>query len=296
MTLSIAVLGTGTMGAPMARNLAAAGHDVRAWNRSADKAAALAEVGVTVAATPAEAAAGADVLLTMLYDAESVASVAPEALNVLADGAVWLQMSTVGRAGMRALTDLAAEHGVPVVDAPVVGTKAPAEAGKLVVLASGREASRTVADQVFDVVGARTVWVDGEASALKLAVNSWVLALIEGLAEAMALAQAAGLDPQVFLDTIGGGPIDAPYAQLKGKMIIDRDFTPSFALSGALKDSGLIVALAEEVGVDMAVTAAVRQQMSRAVELGHGAEDMAATWWAQGDPGAHAHSEVSARS
>ena len=104
----------------------------------------------------------------------------------------------------------------------------------------------------------------------------------------MALAQASGLDPQLFLDTIDG-PTDTPYAQLKGKMIIDRDFTPSFALAGALKDSGLVLALADAVGIDMAVTAAVRAQMSRAVELGHGAEDMAATWWAQGDPGTGAH-------
>lgn len=280
MTLSIAVLGSGTMGAPMARNLAAAGHEVRVWNRSRDRAAPLADSGVTVAGTPAEAAAGADVLLTMLYDADPVAAVAPEALSALADGAVWLQMSTVGVAGTRRLAALAEQHGVPIVDAPVVGTKAPAEQGTLVVLASGPAGARETADQVFEAVGQRTVWVDGSASALKLVVNSWVLALIEGLAEAISLAEAAGLDPQLFLDTIGGGPTDTPYAHLKGAMMIARDFPPSFALSGALKDAGLVLELADEVGLEMAVTEGVRRHLARAAELGHGDEDMAATYWA----------------
>lgn len=280
MSLSIAVLGTGTMGAPMARNLAAAGHDVRVWNRSADKAAPLADQGCTVAGSAAEAAAGADVLLTMLYDLDAVRSVAADALPGLRDGAVWLQMSTVGPPGSRALAELADEHAVRYVDAPVVGTKAPAEQGTLVVLAAGPDTAREVAGQVFDVVGGRTVWVDGDASALKLVVNSWVLALIEGLAEAVSLAEACGLDPQLFLDTIKGGPTDTPYAQLKGAMMIGREFPASFALGGAFKDAGLVLDLAREVGVEMAVTEGVRRHLALAADRGHADEDMAATYWA----------------
>lgn len=281
------------MGAPMARNLAAAGHGVRAWNRSADKALALTEAGVTVADTPGEAAAGAEVLVTMLFDAESVTSVVEDALAVLVPGAVWLQMSTIGPAGTRACAALADRHGVAYVDAPVLGTKAPAEAGQLVVLASAPAAERDRAGQVFDVVGARTVWVgDGDdgadsadggrtsASALKLVLNNWIFTLLEGLAESVSLAEAAGLDPQLFLDTLKGGAVDAPYAHLKGAMMINRDFPASFALSGALKDAGLVLELAAEVGLDMSVTEAVRTHLARAVDLGHGEEDMAATYWA----------------
>jgi 3-hydroxyisobutyrate dehydrogenase len=285
MSLTIAVLGAGTMGAPMARNLAAAGHDVRVWNRTPCRAAPLADDGVTVASSPAEAAAGAGVLLTMVYDLESVRSVAPDALAVLPDDAVWLQMSTVGPAGTRELAALAAEHGVRFVDAPVVGTKAPAEQGTLVVLASGPPEAKGSAEQVFDVVGSRTVWVDGDvagASALKLVVNSWVLALLEGVAEAVSLAEGAGLDPQLFFDTIKGGPTDTAYAHGKGAMMVARDFPPSFALSAALKDAGLVLDLAAEVGVDLTVADAVRRHLARAVELGHGDEDMAATYWAHG--------------
>jgi 3-hydroxyisobutyrate dehydrogenase len=278
----VAVLGTGTMGAPMARNLAAAGLEVRAWNRSRDKAEPLRDAGVSIADSAAEAATGADVLLTMLFDLDSVTAVAPAALAALAPGALWLQMSTVGGAGARELAALAERHGVGFVDAPVVGTKAPAEAGTLVVLASGEPSVRARCAAVFDVVGSRTVWVEGSggASALKLVVNSWVLALIEGTAEAVSLAERSGLDPRQFLDTIKGGPTDTLYAQVKGAAMLSRDFAPSFALRGALKDAGLVLELAAEVGADMGLTEAVRRHMARAVELGHGDQDMAATYWA----------------
>ncbi|MGZ4609919.1 MAG: NAD(P)-dependent oxidoreductase [Actinomycetes bacterium] len=279
---TVAVLGTGTMGAPIARNLAAAGFTVRAWNRSRAKADPLATDGVTVVDSPGAAAHGADFLITLLFDVDSVLSVAPEALGALPRDGVWLQMSTVGVQGTRRLARLAAEHRVAFVDAPVLGTKTPAEPGTLVVLASGEEALRARCAPVFAAVGERTLWVDGEtgASTLKLVVNNWVLALIEGLAESIALAEGGGLDPQLFLDAIKGGPTDTPYAQLKGSMIIDRRFAPSFALSGATKDAGLVLDLAAEAGVDLAVTEAVRRHMARAVEMGHGDEDMAATYYA----------------
>jgi 3-hydroxyisobutyrate dehydrogenase len=281
-TSTIAVLGTGAMGAPMARNLAAAGFTVRAWNRTREKAEPLGSAGITVADSPATAAAGVDVLITMLFDLAAVREVAHEALAVLPAGALWLQMSTVGVAGTRELAALAETHGVAFVDAPVLGTKAPAENGTLVVLASGDPAVRERCATVFDAIGSRTLWVeDGAgASGLKLVVNSWVATLIEGIAEAVALAEASGLDAAQFLEAIKGGPTDTPYAQLKGSAMLARDFTASFSLSGALKDTGLILELAEEVGVEMAVTSAVRRHMALAVEMGHGDEDMGATYYA----------------
>jgi 3-hydroxyisobutyrate dehydrogenase len=281
-TTTIAVLGTGTMGAPMARNLAAAGFAVRAWNRSRDKAEQLASDDIAVADSPATAAAGADVLLTMLFDTEAALAVVPEALAALSPEAIWLQMSTVGVDGTRKLAALAAQRGVAFVDAPVVGTKAPATNGTLVVLASGDHSLRERCAPVFDAVGSRTLWVDGGAGAsgLKLVVNSWVAALIEAIGEAVALAEAAGLDPKYFLDAIKGGPTDTPYAQVKGAAMLARDFTTSFSLAGALKDTGLILAFAAEAGVEMAVTEAVRRHMALAVEMGHGDEDMAATYYA----------------
>ena len=186
--MRVAVLGTGIMGAPMARNLAAAGHEVTAWNRSAEKAEGI--EGVKAADSVAEAVRGADAVITMLADADAVEAVVREALPAL-DGAVLVQTSTIGPEATARL----AEQVPGLVDAPVLGTKAPAEQGKLVVLASGPEDERL--GPVFDAVGAKTVWLGeaGAGSRLKLVLNTWLLALTEGLAEAIALAGALGVDP-----------------------------------------------------------------------------------------------------
>jgi 3-hydroxyisobutyrate dehydrogenase len=283
----VAVLGTGVMGAPMARNLASAGFDVRAWNRTRARAEPLAVDGVTVRDDPATAVDGADVVLTMLTDADAVADVMSKAGSALPDGALWLQMSTVGVPGAERLAALAGERGIEQVDAPVIGTKQPAESGELVVVASGPERSRGRATEVFDVVGKTTRWVGerpGDASALKLVVNSWLLALTEAVAEAVALAKGLGLDPRLFLDTIAGGGTDVPYAHLKGDAMIAGEFPPSFALDNALKDAGLVVEAAARAGVSLTVAPAVRDDFAKAAELGHGAEDMGAVYRAH-DPG-----------
>ena len=276
--MRVAFLGTGIMGAPMARNVRAAGHEVSAWNRSREKAEPLAPDGVTVAGSVAEAVAGADVVVTMLADAQAVEAVVEEALGAL-DGAVLVQMSTIGLAATDRLAERAEAAGVAFVDAPVSGTKQPAEQGKLVVLASGPEAVRERVDPVFDAVGAKTVWLGeaGSAQRLKLVLNTWLLGLTEALAEAIALAEALGVDPRTFLETIDGAPIGAPYAQVKGPMMIDGEFPPAFPLGLAAKDAGLALEAAEAAGLRLGALAAVREQMLRAADAGHGDEDMAAT-------------------
>src|SRR3712207_6553123 len=134
---SVAVLGTGIMGAAMARNLLKAGMEVRVWNRSREKAEALGEDGAKDADSPRGAAEGADFLLTMLAEAGAIADAVDDGvLSALSDGGVWLQMSTVGIEGTERLGELAVGSGVAFVDAPVLGTKAPAEGGQLIVLAS----------------------------------------------------------------------------------------------------------------------------------------------------------------
>ena len=276
--MRVAVLGTGIMGAPMARNLRAAGHEVRAWNRSAEKAEALAGDGVEPATSVAEAVRGADVVVTMLADADAVEAVAGESLPAMGD-AVLAQMSTIGPEATARVAAAADAAGVPFVDAPVLGTKAPAEQGKLIVLASGPEEQRERLDPVFEAIGAKTLWLGdaGAGSRLKLVLNTWLLALTEGLAEAIALAEALDVDPQTFLDTIDGGPIGAPYANLKGKLMIEGEFPTSFPLELALKDARLALAAADEQGLRLGALAAVAEQMQRAVEAGHGKADMAAT-------------------
>ena len=275
------------MGFPIARNLAAAGLDVRAWNRSKDKAAPLSEFGVTVADSPAEAVAGADLVITMLYDADSVADTVRQASSALKPGAIWLQLSTVGVAGEQQLSELAAELGLRHLDAPVLGTKKPAEDGKLTILASGPKDTREACQPVFDVIGARTIWVGpaGAGSRLKLVANAWVIAVLEGIAESLSLARGLGLDPALFLDAVSGGAMDAPYVQLKGQAMLAGDWTPSFALSGAAKDAELIVQAGSDAGTEMAFTRAALGLLQQAVADGHGDKDMAAIYLAHDQQG-----------
>jgi 3-hydroxyisobutyrate dehydrogenase len=280
---TVALLGTGIMGAPMARNLLAAGLDVRVWNRSRDKASPLGEAGAVVAGSPSEAASGAAVVVTMLSDADATqASMRPPdgALAGLASDAVWAQMGTLGSAGTEACAALAAEHGIAFVDAPVLGTKQPAEQGALTVLASGPEAARETVAPVFDAVGARTLWLGdaGAGTRMKLVANTWVLSLVEALAEAFALAERLGVRPQDFLDAIAGGPLDVGYAKVKGGAMIQRDFPPAFPLRLAAKDARLIAEAAEAEGLDVPLVRAVAAQFAAGVERGYGDEDLAATF------------------
>ena len=277
---TVALLGTGTMGAGMARNIAAAGLPLRVWNRSRDKAEALAGTGARVAGTVAEAVTGADLVVTMLFDADSVAATMEQAREGLGPDAVWVQQTTVGVAGHDRLAALADDLGVTLVDAPVLGTRKPAEEGALVVLASGPEEVRPRVEPLFDAIGSRTLWVGpaGAGSRLKLAANAWVLTVVEGIAESLTLARALGLDPALFLEAVSGGAMDAPYVQLKGSAMLDGDFAPAFGLHGAAKDAGLVVDAARGAGVDLAVLEAVRGHIDRALAAGHGDKDMAATF------------------
>jgi 3-hydroxyisobutyrate dehydrogenase len=283
MADSIAVLGTGIMGAPIARNLARAGFEVRAWNRTRAKAEALAADGVRVADSPADAATGADFVLTMLGDGKAVESTMTGdsgALPAMGGNAIWLQCATVGIDATNRLAEIAANAGVAFVDAPVLGTKKPAEDAKLTVLASGPADLEQRCRPVFEAIGQKVDWL-GEAgigTRLKLVMNSWVLAVTASVAEALALAEGLDLDPSLFLSTLSGAQMDTPYAHIKGEAILKGDFSTSFPAAGAAKDSGLIVAAAQSCGVSADVAKAVREKFERTVKEGHGNDDMAAAY------------------
>ncbi|MCT9075781.1 NAD(P)-dependent oxidoreductase [Streptomyces fulvoviolaceus] len=287
--LTVSVLGTGIMGAAMARNLARAGHTVRAWNRSRAKAEPLAADGIGIAGTPAEAVEGADVVLTMLYDGPAALDVMKQAAAALRPGTAWVQSTT---AGIKAIGDLAAfarEHRLVFFDAPVLGTRAPAEAGQLLVLAAGPSEHRDAVHPVLDAVGARTVWTgedgaEGSATRLKLVANSWVLAVTNASGEALALAKALGVDPQNFFDAIAGGPLDMGYLRAKSALVLNDQLTPAqFAVSTAAKDARLIVQAGEQNGIRLDVATASAERFERAAAQGHGDEDMAAAYFASFD-------------
>ncbi|MGN6088428.1 MAG: NAD(P)-dependent oxidoreductase [Actinomycetales bacterium] len=270
----IAFLGTGIMGGAMARRLADAGQDIAVWNRTLDKARPLADAGATVAASVADAVRGRTLLVTMLADADVTAAALGngDALAGLAPDALWLQMATVGVAGEQRLRGLAEAAGVGYLDAPVSGTKQPAEQGALTVLASGPEDLRARAETVFSVVGSTTVWAGeaGAGSRLKLVVNTWLLGLLGALADSIRLSELLRIDPAGFLAAIEGGPLFTPYAKLKGGAMIAGEYPTAFPLSMASKDAQLVVEAAHDAGGDLPVADALAGLFQRAAALDGG--------------------------
>ncbi|WP_323120124.1 NAD(P)-dependent oxidoreductase [Burkholderia alba] len=279
----VAVLGTGLIGAPVARNLKRRGFAVRAWNRTPTKAQALAADGVDVFPTPAEAVRGADLVVTVLKDGAAVMAAMEAAAPALSARAVWLQLSTVGVEAADALGAYAARHGLVFYDAPVQGTRQPAEQGQLIVLASGPLEGRQKAQAVFDAIGKRTVWVAqsaGASSRLKLALNSWAFALTHGIAESLLIARALGVDPALVVEVVGGGPMDSGYFQLKAAAMLADDYAVSFSIANAVKDAQLVVDAAARAGVQADAAQAGLQRFRRALAAGHGDKDMAASYLA----------------
>lgn len=278
---AMAVLGAGgTMGKGIARNAAAADIDVHAWNRTAERLDDLVGVeDIEAFATAREAVADADVVVTMLSDADATlaAMSGPDGGAAGSEGAVWVQMGTIGVEGSERCAELAHERGLEYVDAPVLGTKKPAEEGQLVVLASGPEGPRDQLEPFFDAVGKRTIWLGaaGQGSKLKVVVNAWLCAVTEGTAEMLRLAAALGLEPRLALDAIEEGPLDAPYMRMKGEAMLAADYTPSFKLALATKDARLAADAGAQAGAEIPVIEAIAAQME-AVAAAHPEEDVAA--------------------
>jgi 3-hydroxyisobutyrate dehydrogenase len=226
------------------------------------------------------------VILTMLRDGPNVAQVIADAAEGLRAGQIWAQTTTVGPAAAAELATLADKHGLVIVDAPVQGTKAPAEQGQLVVLAAGnRAAAEPALAPVFDAIGQKTVWLGDDparatASRVKLVANSWVLAITGATAEALALARALDVDPRIFLDAVSGGALDVPYLHIKASAILGEDWTPSFTVNNAGKDADLIAEAGRSNGARLDIAEAMAARLHRADRQGHGDKDMAANYFA----------------
>jgi 3-hydroxyisobutyrate dehydrogenase len=276
--MDVTVLGTGTMGTGMTHALVRAGHTVTVWNRSPERAEPLSRDGAHVVSSAATAVRDADVVVTMLTDGDATHEVMRTTLRDVPRDAVWAQMGTVGVAATDALAGLAGDAGVAFADAPVSGTKAPAERGELLVLAAAPRDVRPRCQPVFDAVGSSTVWVSerpGDATRLKLVINDWLLGVLVALGEALAFAEALGLDGRSFLDAIRGGPLDTPYAQLTGGAMLAHDYPASFAARHALKDAELMEDAARDTGLTLRSTRAAAELLRAAVDGGRGDDDFA---------------------
>ena len=285
----VAVLGTGIMGAGMARSLARAGIPTIVWDRSAQVAAALAEAGARPAPSPHEAVRDARVVITMLPTASVVQSVMLDGgvVRAFADGAVWAQMGTIG---VPATLEAAARvqevrPDIRFVDAPVSGSKGPAAQGQLVILASGPPGVDAIVRPAFSAIGRKTIWLGeaGQGSRMKLAVNAYMAVLVEAVAEALELADRFGIDKGKLAAVIADGPLDAPIVDAKLHKMEQGDFSPEFPLRWALKDVEL--ALGEAAGgPPLPVLAALASHWRAAVDAGLGAEDISAARQALAHP------------
>jgi 3-hydroxyisobutyrate dehydrogenase len=277
--MRVAVLGTGIMGSGMTRSLRRAGLEVDVWNRHAESAEPLRDSGARICENAADAVREADAVITMVRDADAVLTVMEPLAAEVPDTAVWLQMSTVGVAGTERIAVLAEQHGLALLDAPVLGTKAPAESGSLVVVVSGDRALESRVAPVLDAVGSRAMWVGdepGPASALKLVVNSWVASLSAAAGQAVALAQGLDLDPQLFLDAIKGGASDSAFAHAKAGLMMSEEFPASFTVDSVAKDITLMRDAARQRDVGTGLLDELLRLYRRASEQGHADDDMAA--------------------
>jgi 3-hydroxyisobutyrate dehydrogenase len=278
--LHVAVIGAGIMGSAMARNLVAAGLHTSVWDRSAAATEALSADGVAVASSPQEAVREAKVVVTMLptYDVLNSVVLDGAVAQAFSRGAVWAQMGTIGISATAEIVRRLAEvrPDVMFVDAPVSGSKGPAEAGQLLILASGPPEANAILSPAFSAIGRKTVWLGdaGQGSRMKLVINAYMSILIEGVAEALELADQLGIDPAKLADAIEGGPLDAPIADAKLHKMERGDFAPEFPLEWALKDVDLAIASAE--GDTLPLLTALSQQWRAAVDAGHGREDVSA--------------------
>ncbi|HEX2820749.1 MAG TPA: NAD(P)-dependent oxidoreductase [Streptosporangiaceae bacterium] len=282
----VTVLGTGIMGSAMARNLVAAGLPTTVWDRSQEATERLTALGAVAAPSPDEAVREARVVITMLPTADVVESVVFDGgvADAFAADSVWAQMGTIGLdATARIAGRLASlRTDVAFVDAPVSGSKGPAESGQLLILASGPDRARPALERPFAAIGRATVWLGeaGQGSRLKLVVNAYLATLIEGVAEAIELAGQLGVSTGRLAEAIEGGPLDAPIADAKLHKIERGDFEPEFPLEWALKDVDL--ALEAVDGDTLPLLSALSRQWHAAVDAGHGRQDVSAARLALG--------------
>jgi 3-hydroxyisobutyrate dehydrogenase len=238
----VAVLGVGTMGRGMVDSALRAGLTVTVWDRHREAAAVLGDRGAEVADTAAEAARRAGIVVTMVPDADAVMSVARDQgmLAALAPGAIWAQMSTIGLAGTDRVAALVRRErpDITFLDAPVSGSKDPAEQGHLIIFASGPDEARPRVAPLFDALGQRTLWVGpaGAGTRLKLVNNTWLAFTNEAVAASVALARRLGLDVGTVAEAIGDGPLISAWQAAKLQRIASGEFAAQFALALALKD------------------------------------------------------------
>jgi 3-hydroxyisobutyrate dehydrogenase len=284
----VAFCGLGIMGGPMAANLARARFELSVWTRTPGKAERFAsEHGARAGATPAEAADGAQALITMVPDSPQVESTLfgeGGAASALGSGGLAIDMSTIAPSAATAIAERLADSGLDFLEAPVSGSRPKAEDGTLTIMVGGERGAFERALPLFEAMGARIVYVGprGHGQFAKLLTNTMAAVNTAALAEAVLAVKRAGVDPDAFLEVAGGSAGASTVLTLKGRPMFDQDFEPLFKLEHMLKDVRHCLEEAQALGVELRLGAVAEALYARAVQEGHGEEDFAAVITAAG--------------
>ena len=282
--MNVCILGAGAMGSAMAMRLLEQRLDVRAWDRTWEKADALRSRGGNAFRDIEEAVREADAVITMLADGAAVISTMTRALPAMRSGSIWVQMSTIGvEATAQAITLANGRSDITFVDAPVSGSIGPARAGALTILASGPKSTVDALAPVFTALGHRTVWLGdaGAGSRMKLVLNSWLATLVEGTAEIATLANALDVSLDRVAECLQGGPLDATLVRSKLEKIAAREFGSEFSLANAAKDVRLALqAEAHDGGGGLPMLETLNREWQHALSLGYGDRDVSVVYLA----------------
>lgn len=285
---SVAVLGLGAMGHAFAANLLKNGFDTHVWNRTASRGEVLVKAGARQGKTVRETVEGVDVVIAMLSDGPTTQAAFEGDDGLLAglkQGGVIAQMGTLGVEATEALIALIKQQRPDVVffDAPVSGTKAPAENAQIVVLASGDRQAGPAVEPVFAAISKGVKWLGeaGRASKMKLVVNAWLISMMEGLAETAHLADEFGFTTDELWGVLEGGPLAAPYIKVKMDMFKSGDYTPQMQLTWALKDINLALAAGDKR--QLPVMKRISETWQSAVDAGYGEQDLSVVYRYLGD-------------
>jgi 3-hydroxyisobutyrate dehydrogenase-like beta-hydroxyacid dehydrogenase len=278
---TVGFIGTGLMGSGMARNLIRKGHSVRVYNRTRSKAEEVARLGGEVADSPADAARGARVVVTMLADPPALFGVVEGdggILTTLSEGAVLIDSSTVSPPATLRVRDLLKEKGAEMIDAPVFGSKNEAERGELGFIVGGERAVLDRVQPLLDAMG-RTLHVGGNGMGAyaKLVVNLVIAGTLHAFNEGMVLATKAGIDPEAMVQILLSSRARSGIIEMKAPRILERDFTPFFPLHLMAKDIRLVLESAEALGMQLPLASALSDVYAASLADGLGSDDFCAT-------------------
>ncbi|MCD7034776.1 NAD(P)-dependent oxidoreductase [Metabacillus sp. GX 13764] len=279
----ISFIGTGIMGNSMAGNLLKEGHELTVYNRTKEKAQNLLDNGAAWADSPKEAAAKSSILFSMLTNPSAVEKTALGENGFLAgmkEGSLWIDCSTVPPDFSRKMAEEAAKRGIRFLDAPVAGSKIPAEKGELVFLVGGKEEDLKEAEPLLNIMGkaVKHQGENGKGTSMKLVINLTLAQAMAAFSEAVALGEAMELDKETVLDTLLGGATAAPFLQGKKSKLLENSFNPEFPLEHMQKDLHLVSEAAYNNGISLPLASAAKELYGLAKQQGFGQDDFSSVY------------------